>query len=236
MTPGRVLMDLPSGCPFEMQFSFLLPDGTPIGTIAAVGINSNIPPPGAPSVAKGGMGVVVGGSGVFLGVRGQTGMTGGSSRMTSITEDPAYRRANGGGQLNWFVQIIPSTWPEVLALPLGPAIYHGSDFSPVTAANPARAGETLIAAVAGLGPVKPNLDPGKPFPSTQEGKFLEVNSPVEATVGGKSAVVINKFGWPEMTNVYRVDFRVPEGTPAGMATLQISVAWIAGPEVKFRVQ
>jgi len=39
-----------------------------------------------------------------------------------------------------------------------------------------------------------------------------------------------------MTNVYRVDFRVPEGTAAGMATLGLSVAWINGSEVKIPVQ
>jgi hypothetical protein len=39
-----------------------------------------------------------------------------------------------------------------------------------------------------------------------------------------------------MTNVYRVDFRVPEGTAAGTAALGLAVAWIKGPEVKFPVR
>ena len=57
-------------------------------------------------------------------------------------------------------------------------------------------------------------------------------SPVEVIVNGKAAQVINALGWPGMNNVYRVDFRVPEGTAAGPATLGLSMAWINGPEVK----
>jgi uncharacterized protein (TIGR03437 family) len=128
------------------------------------------------------------------------------------------------------------TWPEVLALPTGPAVFHGDDWSPVTAERPARAGETLIMSVAGLGPVKPELDPGKPFPPYQEGNLHAVNSPVDVTVNGKPAAVVNKVGWPTLNNVYRVDFVVPDGTSGGLATLGLSVAWINGPEVKIPVR
>jgi hypothetical protein len=55
-------------------------------------------------------------------------------------------------------------------------------------------------------------------------------------VNGKDAKVVNKYGWPAMNNVYRVDFVVPDGTAAGMATLGLSVAWINGPEVKIPVR
>jgi hypothetical protein len=48
--------------------------------------------------------------------------------------------------------------------------------------------------------------------------------------------VVWAIGWPGMNNVYRVDFRVPEGTVAGPATLGLSVAWINGPEAKFPVR
>jgi len=39
-----------------------------------------------------------------------------------------------------------------------------------------------------------------------------------------------------MNNVYRVDFRVPEGAASGTATLGLAVAWINGPEVKIPVR
>ncbi|MCC6862815.1 MAG: hypothetical protein IT158_29845, partial [Bryobacterales bacterium] len=90
--------------------------------------------------------------------------------------------------------------------------------------------------VSGLGPVRPNLDPGKPFPPFEEGKLHEVNSPVDVTVNGREARVVNKFGWPTMTNVYRVDFVMPEGTEPGLASLVPAVAWINGSDVKIPVR
>jgi len=48
--------------------------------------------------------------------------------------------------------------------------------------------------------------------------------------------VTSALGWPGMNNVYRVDFRVPEGATAGTATLGLSAAWINGPEVKIPVR
>jgi len=97
-------------------------------------------------------------------------------------------------------------------------------------------GEWLILSATGLGPTRPRIDPGKPFPRWVSGKEHLVNSPVEVIVNGKAAQVISAIGWPGQTNVYRVDFRVPEGTAAGTATLGLSVAWIDGPEVKIPVR
>jgi uncharacterized protein (TIGR03437 family) len=110
-----------------------------------------------------------------------------------------------------------------------------ADFSAVTNARPARAGETLIIRATGLGPVRPNLDPPgvKPFTSDP---LQEVNSPVEVTVNGRDAGVLNKVGWPGERNVYRVDFQVPPETPPGTAKLRLTAAWIPGSEVSFPIQ
>jgi len=51
--------------------------------------------------------------------------------------------------------------------------------------------------VSGLGPVRRNLDPGKPFPAWAAGKGHAVNSPVEVTIHGKAPTVgtaISQFG------------------------------------------
>jgi uncharacterized protein (TIGR03437 family) len=128
--------------------------------------------------------------------------------------------------------VIPMSRPEVVITPNGPAVFH-ADFSQVTAANPARAGELLILTATGLGPTLPGVDPGQPFPANS---LQEVNSPVEVTVSGKPAEVINKIGYPGTTDSYRVDIRVPEGTAPGTATVQVSAAWITGPEVKFAIR
>jgi uncharacterized protein (TIGR03437 family) len=63
-----------------------------------------------------------------------------------------------------------------------------------------------------------------------------VNSPLGVTVGGQPAELGTAIGWPAQTNIYRVDFVVPDGTAAGTASLGLSVAWIAGPEVKIPVR
>ena len=111
-------------------------------------------------------------------------------------------------------------------------MFH-ADFSQVTPAKPARAGELLILTVTGLGPTLPGVDPGQPFPANPP---QEVNSPVEVTVNGKPAEVINKIGNPGTTDTYRIDIRVPEGTAPGIATVQLSAAWITGSEVKVAIQ
>jgi hypothetical protein len=59
---------------------------------------------------------------------------------------------------------------------------------------------------------------------------------VEVTVNGIPAEVINTIGWPGLVDTYRVDFRVPAGTTAGMASIQITAAWIGGPAVGIAAQ
>ncbi len=181
---------------------------------------------------------VVGGTGAFLGARGQLG--GGAApsgfpffRTASVTEDPAKRRTHGGGKFPILVHLIPLSRPEIVLTPSGPAVAHSNDFSLVSAARPARTGEILSLFATGLGPTRPRLDPGKPFPSTP---LHEVNSPVEVTVNGKPAEVLAAVGLPGFIEGYQVNFRVPPDTPRGTATLQVSAAWIAGPEVRIAIQ
>ena len=56
------------------------------------------------------------------------------------------------------------------------------------------------------------------------------------TVQGKPAQVVSAIRRRTLNNVHRLDFRVPEGTAAGLATLGLSVAWINGLGVKIRVR
>ena len=127
--------------------------------------------------------------------------------------------------------MIPMSAPQILITAGGPAVFH-SDFSPVTAAKPARSGEVLIVQASGLGPTVPGVDPGQPFPADA---ILPVNSPLAVKVNGQDAEVVNGFGWPGLVDTYRVDFRVP-GVVAGTASVQLSAAWIAGTAVRIAVQ
>jgi hypothetical protein len=237
LTPGRALADIAGGCPLQANFMITQLDGTPVGTLMASGTTGLGPPPGAPTTATAFNFAVVGGTGAFLGARGQAARARSTGlRTASMLEDPAYRRLNGGGTERYVIHLMPMTSPEVITTPTGPAVFHGSDFSPVTVEDPARAGERLIMGAANLGPVRPNVNPGEPFPAWAAGKEHAVSSPVGVSVNGKATQVVFAIGWPGMNNVYRVDFVVPEDTAAGMTTLSLSVAWINGPEVKIPVR
>ena len=130
------------------------------------------------------------------------------------------------------LQLIPMFRPEVVSTAGEPAVFH-ADFSAVTAAKPAKAGEVLILRATGLGPTVPGIDPGQPFPLDA---VQSVNSPVEVSVNGQSADVVNAIGWPGQVDTFRVDFRMPDGAAAGTASIQLTAAWIHGAAVGLPVQ
>jgi len=237
--PGQAIADSYRNNIASVTLEILKDDGTAIGTIVANGLASGPPPPGSPvpvsTILQGGHNLAItGGTGAFLGVRGQLASAPPTARQASITEDPANRRRNasGLGTWRWTAHLIPAAAPQITSTANGPAVFH-SDFSPVTAARPARAGEVLTVQASGLGPTIPGVDPGQPFPADA---ILTVNSPLAVTVNGQNAEVVNGIGWPGLVDTYRVDFRVPEGLAAGTAAVQLSAAWINGAVVRIPVQ
>jgi len=237
-TPGQAIGDV-AGHPFFLYLdcveTILWPDGTLIGSIVFRGLENTDPSPGAPLEQPVGSLVVTGGSGAFLGVRGQSGvLAGGASRSASITEDPSKRRIFGRGQgPTLILHIVPMLRPEFVMTASGNAVVHSSDFNFVTLSQPAKAGEILTLFASGLGPTRPGVDPGSPFTATP---LQIVNSPVELTVNGKPAEVLYAGGYPGAVDRYQVNFKVPEGTAAGLATIQLTAAWITGPGVTIAVQ
>ena len=233
-TAGQAIADTQRSGIRNSTFEILSSDGTPIGTIMATGLVGGVAPPGAPLDSLMGNDAIVGGTGAFFGARGYAGQGALTvpARRASMTEDPGNRRRNGGGKTRYVLHVIPLARPEVLTTSSGPTIFH-SDFSPVNAAQPARAGEVLILVATGLGPTRPGVDPGKPFPADP---LPQLNSPLEVTVNGRPAETLLSIGRPGTTDRYRVDFRVPEGTTAGLGTVQLSTAWIAGPEAAIAIQ
>lgn len=237
-TGGQAIADADRNNRLERYYEILKPDGTQIGSIMAIGIGGGTPPPGAPLVASDANFVIAGGTGAFLGARGQESSSPVNAslpdpRNASVTENPANRRTNGGGRRHFILHVIPMTRPEIVNTPNGPAVTHSSDFALVTASRPAVAGEFLSLFATGLGPTLPSVDPGKPFPTNLT---VDVNSPVEVTVNGRPAEVQGATGYRGAVDGYQVNFRVPSGITPGQASIQVSVAWIAGPEVKIPVQ
>ena len=231
-SPGQAIGDLGRFSMGDLHIEILESDGTRIGSMTSSGFGGGPAPPGLPSGVSNF--IVTGGSGAFLGTRGTLHYPPGTpgSRNASMQEDPAMRRTHGGTRGHIIASLIPMFRPEIVSSTSGPAMFH-SDFSLVSSTRPARPGEILIVRASGLGPTRPGLPAGTPFP---ESPFQEVNSPVEVTVNGNAAEVLNKIGWPGTTDTYRLDIRVPDGTAPGTATLQLTAAFIQGREVSVPMQ
>jgi len=235
--PGQAIADTVRGGVFADTFEILKGDGRPIGIIMSSGLAQGSPPPGAPLAARLGSFAIVGGTGAFLGARGQWGQGAPAQtmqdRVASMAEDPANRRLHGGNRFRAVLQLIPLSRPEITQTLIGPAVTHSSDFALVTASRPAAPGELLSLFATGLGPTRPGVDPGSPFPASP---LAVVTSPVEVLVNGRAAEVLAAVGYPGSVDGYQVNFRIPPETARGTATVQLSVAWIAGAEVRIAVQ
>jgi hypothetical protein len=241
--PGQGIADITRTAVTEFLFEIQQTNGSPVGNIhtlalsggaAPLGLSGRAAPLGAP---LGSNHAVTGGTGAFLGVRGQgasavlPGNTG--PRVASMTEDPAGRRIHGGGKVHFVFQLLPMTRAEIVLTANGPAVTHSDDFSLVTAATPANAGEILSLFATGFGSTRPTVDAGKPFPANP---LAVVNSPVAVTVNGKLAEVLGAVGYPGSVGGYQVNFRIPADTPKGTAAIQVSVAWIPGTPVNIALQ
>jgi hypothetical protein len=234
--PGGNIADISATSFRSLVLEVLKSDGTPVGTITAQGFGGNnvAPPPGAPLSATAFNFAITGGTGAYLGARGQLvrGRVTIGARVASITEDPANRRINGGGKIRWIAHLLPVSTPSIITTAAGPAVFH-SDFTPVSAAKPVKPGEILVLFASGLGPTRPGVDPGQPFTADP----LQVaNSPVQVFINGKAGDVLYAGGYPGTVDSYQVNFRVPDGTAAGQASIQLTAAWIAGPSVNTAVQ
>jgi len=239
-TPGSKIADIslaPTGTTWDLTFLNL--DGTLIGAIHIAGNGGGPPPPGAPKEIANSGWTITGGTGAFFGARGywaaaQDSVSG--ERQTTDCEDPAYRRINadaGGNKRHGVLYIVPVTQPQIIATPSGPAVVHASDYSPVTPSKPAKAGEILTLYASGLGPTRPGVDPGQPFPANPP---PVVNSPVAVLVNGHAADVTYAGGYAGAIDGYQVNFRIPDDITAGQASLQLTSAWIVGPAVTLPVQ
>ena len=130
--------------------------------------------------------------------------------------------------MRWVLHLIPMQVPQIVSFIGFPSVTHSNGSSFVTPDMPAEAGEILSLLVTGLGPTKPGVNPGQPFPS---GPPAVVNSPVTVTVNGESAEVISAVGSPGAVDTYQVKFQVPPSTAKGIATVQVTAAWIVGTTV-----
>jgi len=216
----RPIYDVNRNQAAHAQLDILDSAGGAVGVLCFAILGGGSPSPGSPRGAGAGAFTVVGGTGAFFGVIGQGGTVSSADfRAASFSEDPGLRRVNGGGK--WIIRFLLAGLkrPEIVAA------YHAVDFTPVSAASPARPGETVILAMRGMGPTRPTLEPDAVF--TYE-PLHAVAAAVGATVNGKPAVCPNAVGWPTTADTYRVDLTLPGGLEAGKATLVVNRAYIPG--------
>jgi hypothetical protein len=236
---GRAISDVNGRLTQGTQIvEILQPDGTAVGSLMLQGFSFGPVPPGAPSGWGSGNFAIVGGTGAFLGARGfctafQRPGQPPSRGAASVAEDPLKRRERGGDEWGSLCNLIPMYVPEIVTTSNGPAVVHSSDFTVVSASKPARAGEVLSLFARHLGPTRPGVEPGQLFPASP---LQPVNSPIEILVNGSAGEVMAATGYPGSLDAYQVNFKLPDNTAKGLATLRINAAWIPGPEVRIAVE
>jgi uncharacterized protein (TIGR03437 family) len=140
------------------------------------------------------------------------------------------------GNLSSAVQLLgiatysPGIFPGVAAN--GGTVFH-SNFSYVTAAAPAKAGEILIVYATGLGPVDAAIGPGQPAPSATLVNTLQ--NPV-VTMGTANAALSFSGLAPNLVAVYQVNFQVPTNMTPGNYNLTFTSGGVVSNAVVVPVQ
>lgn len=96
------------------------------------------------------------------------------------------------------------------------AVLKNKDYSLVTAANPATAGDVLLVYLTGLGQTTPGLQTG----SLQIGSVFGSTVPITATINGQNATVLYSIASPGFAGLYQAAISVPSGV-SGNQTLLI---------------
>lgn len=111
------------------------------------------------------------------------------------------------------------------------AVLKNANYSLVTAANPAHAGETLLVFATGLGQTTPAFRTG----ALMSANGFSQTTPVGLTVGGKTASVVYSIASPGFAGLYQVAFTVPAGV-TGSVALQFSIGGATSNSVTIPVQ
>ena len=117
---------------------------------------------------------------------------------------------NGSGASAPFSLTVAPTAPAIFIVDFDkalPAIRKNSDFSLVTADNPAGPGDIIVTYATGMGNLTPAYSTGQIVGATD----LARTAAVTAIIGGKPAEVIYSIATPGTTGVYQVATRVPDG-------------------------
>ena len=120
------------------------------------------------------------------------------------------------------------------ALALEPRIlrFFDAEWKPITAAYAAKRGSRIIAFAKDLGPTRPEVAGGEPFPRDPLATAL---LRLSVTVNERPATVVGQLGNPGEVNIYRFDFILPTATEPGLAKVKISAAGAISPAAEIPV-
>lgn len=107
--------------------------------------------------------------------------------------------------------------PGIFTVPsagTGPGALLHADYSLVSAAAPAKRGETVLLFLTGLGAVTPAIPDGAAAPASP---LSRVNADVKVYVGGRLATAVFKGLAPNLAGLYQINFTVPANAPTGSA-------------------
>jgi len=128
---------------------------------------------------------------------------------------------NNGTASNTVTAVVNQTAPGVFTQNesgLGYGAVTHLDGTLVTAANPAKLGETLSAYLTGLGSVSPLIQDGAAGPSDQ---LSTTTNTISVDVNGVAATTLYTGLAPGLAGLYQINFTVPTGLTAGDNSLDI---------------
>jgi uncharacterized protein (TIGR03437 family) len=142
--------------------------------------------------------------------------------VSTATGYVTFQVVNNGTASNTVYGYLGGTSPGVFTVPPGGvyegAVQHAADYSLVTDSKPAKAGETIIIYLTGLGAVSPAVTAGTAAPSTT---LAQVVNPVEVYIGGVQATVAFAGLTPSVGGLYQLNVTVPSGVAAGSNVLEV---------------
>ena len=134
---------------------------------------------------------------------------------------------NNGTMSNQVMTYTSATSPGVFAINqpgFGPAAVTHADNSLVTQNNPAKAGETLVLYVTGLGAVTPAVSDGAPAPSDTLSKVNDQNLIVEIQdqqFNFHGATISFAGLTPGFAGLYQINFVMPTGVASGLGWVNV---------------
>jgi minor extracellular serine protease Vpr len=152
-------------------------------------------------------------------------LNGWSSAKVMVTADGIY-------SADYTIPI--STYLPAMYLYNNMAIAQDTNYQLITAANPARRGQTIIIYANGMGPVTHQPPSGEITPSTEP--FSETQATPTVTIGNVNATVGFSGLTPGSIGLYQLNVTVPQNAPTGLQPVVITQGGVASQAANLPIQ